>query len=112
MAVDTALIFNNRFLGKIQNNESGRTSFWSALVDHHKELERLQAIDAFDTSNLVVAQGDSRQSIVVTRYGKAYRRHDSLIHDSDSKLKGGQKEWQEMLCMQKIPLARHWQSVM
>ncbi len=66
IAVDTATIFNNSFLGKIQNNESGRTSFWSSLVDHHKELERLQAIDTFDTSNLVVTQGNSRQSIVVT----------------------------------------------
>lgn len=77
IAVDTALIFNNRFLGKIQNNESGRTSFWSALVDHHKELERLQAIDAFDTSNLVVAQGDSRQSIVVTDMVKPI---DAMTH--------------------------------
>ena len=77
IAVDTALIFNNRFLGKIQNNESGRTSFWSALVDHHKEMERLQAIDAFDTSNLVVAQGDSRQSIVVTDMVKPI---DAMTH--------------------------------
>lgn len=66
IAIDTAMIFNNRFLGKIPNNESGRTSFWNALVDHHKELERMQAIDTFDTANIVVAQGDSRQSIVVT----------------------------------------------
>ncbi len=66
IAIDAAIIFNNSFLGKVQNNESGRTSFWSALVDHHKELERLQAIDTFDTSCLVVSQGDSRQSIVVS----------------------------------------------
>lgn len=77
IAIDTAIIFNNSFLGKVQNNESGRTSFWSALVDHHKELERLQAIDTFDTSNLVVTQGDSRQSIVVTDMVKPI---DAMTH--------------------------------
>lgn len=77
IAIDTALIFNNRFLGKIQNNESGRTSFWSALVDHHKELESLQAIDTFETSNLVVTQGDNKQSIVVTDMVKPV---DAMTH--------------------------------
>ena len=66
IAIDTALIFNDRFLGRIQNNESGRMSFWSALVDHHKELEKLQAIEAFEASDIVVTQGENRQSIVVT----------------------------------------------
>lgn len=45
IAIDTALIFNDRFLGRIQNNESGRMSFWGALVDHHKaRKERTEQI--------------------------------------------------------------------
>ena len=66
IAIDVALIFNNRYLGKIQNNESGRTSFWSEVVTHHKELERMQAIDTFDPNTLVVTQGESKNAIVVT----------------------------------------------
>lgn len=65
IANDIAKLFNTKYLGKIPNNESGRASLWGDIVAHHKQLEALQAIEAFDSSLLTVAQGGSKKSVVV-----------------------------------------------
>lgn len=66
IANDIAKLFNTKYLGKIQNNKSARISLWGEIVKHHRELEELQAIEAFDSSLLTVEQGDSKKSIVIT----------------------------------------------
>ncbi len=65
IATDVASIFATKYLGSIPNNESGRTSLWSDIVDIHKELERIQAIENFNSEDVVIAQGNSKKSIVV-----------------------------------------------
>ena len=65
-ANDTAKIFNNEFLGKIQNDASGRISFWNRVVTHRRELETLRAIDKYEVDALTIAQGESRESVVVS----------------------------------------------
>lgn len=65
IANDIAKLFNTKYLGKIPNNASGRVSLWADVVKHHKELERLQAIENFDPTLLTVAQGDNKKSVVV-----------------------------------------------
>jgi hypothetical protein len=65
IANDIAKLFNTKYLGKIPNNASGRISLWGDIVKHHKELERLQAIENFDATALTVAQGDTKKSVVV-----------------------------------------------
>ena len=65
IANDIAKLFNTKYLGKIPNNESGRASLWGDIVAHHRQLEALQAIEAFDSSLLTVAQGATKKSIVV-----------------------------------------------
>lgn len=65
IANDIAKLFNTKYLGKIPNNASGRTSLWADIVAHHKELEELQAIEAFDSGLLTVEQGNSKKSVVV-----------------------------------------------
>lgn len=65
IANDIAKMFNTKYLGKIPNNASGRVSLWADIVKHHKELERLQAIENFDPAALTVVQGESKKSVVV-----------------------------------------------
>lgn len=65
LANDDATVFNTRYLGNIPNNDSGRTSLWSDLLDIRKNLERVNAIDTFDSSDLTVSQGENKRSIVV-----------------------------------------------
>lgn len=65
IANDIAKLFNTKYLGKIPNNASGRVSLWGDIVKHHKELERLQAIENFDPTTLTVVQGDTKKSVIV-----------------------------------------------
>ena len=65
IANDIAKLFNTKYLGKIPNNASGRVSLWADIVSHHRELEAVQAIEAFDASLLTVEQGNTKKSVVV-----------------------------------------------
>lgn len=65
IATDIAYLFNTKYLGKIPNDEAGRTSLWADIVKHHRELEDMRAIENFDSSLLTVEQGTSKRSIVV-----------------------------------------------
>ena len=66
VANDIAKLFNTKYLGKIPNNAAGRVSLWTDIVKHHRELERMGAIENFDAESLTVEQGDTKKSIVVT----------------------------------------------
>ena len=65
VANDIALIFANKYLGKIQNNASGRVSFWNEIVSYDRELERLQAIENFVADDVTVEAGSTKTSVVV-----------------------------------------------
>ena len=65
IANDIAKLFNTKYLGRIPNNVAGRMSLWADIVAHHKELERLQAIENFDAEQLIVEQGNHKKSVVV-----------------------------------------------
>lgn len=65
-ANDTAKMFNNEFLGKIQNDASGRVSFWNRVVTHRRELETMRAIEKYEVDSLIVEQGEKRNSVVVS----------------------------------------------
>ena len=66
IANDIAKLFNTKYLGKIPNNASGRVSLWADIVAHHRQLEEIQAIEAFDSGKLIVEQGNTQKSVVVT----------------------------------------------
>lgn len=65
IANDIAKMFNTKYLGRIQNNPAGRISLWADIVAHHKQLEAVQAIEAFDSALLTVEQGANKKSVVV-----------------------------------------------
>ncbi len=65
IANDIAKLFNTKYLGKISNNASGRVSLWGDIVAHHRELERIGAIENFNAEALTVEQGNTKKSIVI-----------------------------------------------
>ena len=65
IANDIAKLFNTKYLGKVPNNKSGRVSLWGDIVAHHRQLEAIQAIEDFDSSQLIVEQGNTKKSVVV-----------------------------------------------
>lgn len=67
-AVDTAAVFNNRYLGKVQNNDSGRISLWNELVTLAREYQRLGAIENFEAEDITIEKGNDKKSVVVTKY--------------------------------------------
>lgn len=65
IATDIAVLFNDKYHGKIQNNESGRVSLWSDIVRHHKELEMLGAIEDFSEDDVIVTAGMEKRGVSV-----------------------------------------------
>lgn len=65
-ANDTATIFNTKYLGKVQNDKSGRVSLWSDIVSHRRQLQTIRAIEDYDPDSLIVEQGDSKKAVAVT----------------------------------------------
>jgi hypothetical protein len=63
---DIAVLFNTQYLGKIQNNNAGRISFWKDLVFYHQQLEGIQAIEDFVPEDVVVEKGNDKKSVTVT----------------------------------------------
>jgi hypothetical protein len=63
---DDAVLFNTKYLGVVPNNASGRTSLWSDLVKIRKQLQDLGAIENFSDSDVTIAQGETKKSVVVT----------------------------------------------
>ena len=66
IANDIAKLFSTKYMGKIQNNKSGRVSLWADIVAHHKQLEAITAIENFDSSLVTVEQGATKKSVIVT----------------------------------------------
>ncbi len=66
IANDIAVIFNNYYLGKVQNDDAGRSSLKSDIVKHHQKLQDMRAIEDFEADNITVEIGDTKKSVVVT----------------------------------------------
>ena len=65
IATDIAAIFNTRYLGQVPNDDAGRISLWTDIVAHHRELERIRAIEDFDEDLVTVEPGDEKTSVLV-----------------------------------------------
>jgi hypothetical protein len=65
IANDIALLFNTKYLGTVPNDASGRISFWNDVVTHHRELQRIRAIEDFEADHVTVEQGLTKKAVVV-----------------------------------------------
>lgn len=68
IANDIAVIFNTKYLGVVPNDNAGRISLWSDIVKHHEELQEIRAIENFSDSDVIVEQGNTKKSVVVTDF--------------------------------------------
>lgn len=64
IAIDTANIFNTRYLGKVPNDADGRISLWNDILTQRLELQRLRAVQDYDSRKLTVTQGTQKNSVV------------------------------------------------
>lgn len=67
IANDIATLFNKKYLGNVQNDKSGRVSFWNDIVTHHKQLQTIRAIQDFDAEKVLVeAVADDKTAVAVS----------------------------------------------
>lgn len=64
IVTDAVTVFNNKYLGNIQNDASGRESFWGDIRNILVSLRKIRAIEAFDDSSIVVSAGTKKGSVV------------------------------------------------
>lgn len=65
MNKDITEIYESNFVGKINNNEDGRALLKGKLVEYMKELEKLNAIQNFDPSDITVSAGADSDAVVI-----------------------------------------------
>ncbi len=65
LANQDAQVFNEKYLGKVPNDEAGRSALWSDLVKIRQELQTIRAIENFNEMDVSISQGDTKKSVVV-----------------------------------------------
>lgn len=65
---DIKRVFNNKYLGNIQNDNDGRASFWGDVVKLTNEYVAMRAFDTYDSKSLTVTLGDDIDSVVTRDY--------------------------------------------
>lgn len=68
IANDIALLFAQKYLGRVPNDAAGRVSLWNDIVKHHQELQTIRAIENFSSDNVQVVRGDSKKAVLVEDY--------------------------------------------
>ena len=65
IATDVASIFNSKYIGKIPNNDAGRTSLWNDIVSLFNDYQTMQAIENFKSEDISVAEGNDKKSVTI-----------------------------------------------
>lgn len=65
IANDIAVLFNTKYLGVVPNDNAGRISLWSDIVQHHMNLQNIRAIENFSDTDVQVDQGETKKAVVV-----------------------------------------------
>ena len=65
IATSIAALFNTKYLGRIPNDADGRVALWADIVAHHRELERIRAIQNFEDDSVSVDAGNEKGAVVV-----------------------------------------------
>lgn len=69
IANDVAVLFNTRYVGTVPNDASGRASLWGDIVKLIQELEKIRAVENFDTESVTCEQGDKKKAVLCTING-------------------------------------------
>lgn len=66
IANDMGSLFRDKYLDKIPNDASGRSSFSSDVITYNNQLVSMGAITDFQPTNISVTQGDTKKSVVLS----------------------------------------------
>lgn len=66
IAIDTAQLFNTRYLGQVPNDADGRISLWKDIGAHRLEMQRIRAVQNYNKDELYVGPGQSKKTVLVT----------------------------------------------
>lgn len=64
IANDAALLFNTRYAGIVPNDKAGRTDLWNDLCKLIQLLEKIRAVEDFDTKTATVTQGETKKAVL------------------------------------------------
>ncbi|WP_070000045.1 phage tail sheath subtilisin-like domain-containing protein [Cellulosilyticum sp. I15G10I2] len=65
---DVTSIFEASYMGKVNNNDEGRSLLRASLIDYFKELQRLQAIQNFTPEDVTVLAGADTDAVIINSY--------------------------------------------
>jgi len=68
IANDIASIFEANYVGKVNNNDEGRSLLKASLVDYFVTLQNMTAIQNFETEDVTVVAGIESDAVVVDCY--------------------------------------------
>ncbi len=63
-------IWETTYLGKVSNNDEGRTLFKSSIIDYLTDLQNRGAIQEFDSSKVIISKGNDIDSVIASIYVK------------------------------------------
>lgn len=66
IANDITAIFESGYVGKVNNNDSGRTILKAALIDYFHTLQNMSAIQNFETGDVEIVAGTDSDAVAVT----------------------------------------------
>lgn len=66
ICLDTATIFNTYFLGRVPNDEMGRSDLMSRLIRNRESYAAIGAIDTYDSSYLTLERGEQATDVIGT----------------------------------------------
>lgn len=69
IANDIAVLFNERYLGTVPNDASGRSALWGDITHYIKQLGDIRAVENFDPDTVSCEQGDKKKAVLVTVNG-------------------------------------------
>lgn len=65
IANDVATIFESNYIGKINNNDAGRSLLKASLVDYFTTLQNMEAIQNFEAGDVSIEAGNDSDSVLV-----------------------------------------------
>lgn len=66
IANDIAVLFTEKYLGVVANDEAGRLSLWADIVKLYQQLADMRAITDFTDTDISVSAGETKKSVVVS----------------------------------------------
>lgn len=69
ISIDVAVMFGSKYIGKINNDASGRASLWNDVVKVYQSYEEKKAIEDFDPDTVVVEIGGEKGALSYSANG-------------------------------------------